>query len=523
MCLVEKPEVENSATHSHSPRKSLSKKSSAGQSKSSKVKKRQIQPSLICGVSLRRSKLPLNCNEEGQDGDLQTEVQIMNKVNEVVSSGDTSPHIITNSDGANDQISSDDDILGSTSFMPYILVVSVFEDTNKASVSKETSSESLAPTLSSGNIVPTLGSITMNQQDWNLLDHMYDSDPDVQIVKVTPGPASLSTSSPTEGGTKQEELGSHQEGVGGQTNQGGQKTSSLTSVPESAIKRLASQRAGSVIQCLELPPEVQSDHLRVTSICPTLDRQHLVVVLSPKSQSLAQSQFKSSVLSSNSMTNSKCASSSAEECTSESANDSASNSNSDAALLVTYSASGLELGFKTNSNSSQSTENTGTGTDNSGDDANTNSSSVTKSDPGSVTAAAAASNSNGYILVYKFSYDCDNYYASIEEKPVVIRAVTESEMGVEKILVLPREVSEQVEEDEILTCDDELLVPTSSLMSVVSGKPSVLYGQMSVIFGNGKMGVLNSSDLAVLAMVDPPGRDKFVDVTYCSGRQKYIN
>lgn len=469
LCIVEKPEAEGC--------ENLVAKFASKKDQRVKVKKRPIQPSVICGVSLRCPKNQSNCDDDDDDtvsANVQTDVQLMNKVNESVS-GETSPQIITDTDcdTLSQTVPTDDDILNSsTNFIPYLLVVSVKEDLKR--ISKQPSTDSLKPSTSSGNMVPTLGSMSMNHPDWSLLD-MYDSDPDVQIIKVTPGPTSLSTSSPTEN-SKQEEMA---ESCG----------SGKVSIPESAIKRLSSQRSGNVLQCLELPIDLQCDHLEVKSICPTLDKQHIVVVVSPRS-----------VCSSQSLTSFKLS-----DCT-ESKSESTDPS---IASIAISSTSDSQTNSSKNSGFSEMS-----GYSVSEDNMNTNTSAIETSD--------VALPNQGCILIYSFSYDCDSMYASIEEKPVITRQVEAGEGGVTSVFVLPGEVCDQSNEEDLVQCDDEIFVTAPSLDSIHNSKPSGLYGQLAVIYTSGKMSILNVCDLALLATIYPPASDRFIDVTFCSGKLHYF-
>ena len=391
----------------------------------------------------------------------------MNKVNESVS-GETSPQIITDADCdtvSPQTVPTDDDFLNSaTNFIPYLLIVTVKEDVKR--ISKQPSTDSLKPSTSSGNMVPTLGSMSMNQPDWSLLD-MYDSDQDCQIVKVTPGPTSLSTSSPTES-SKQDDMA---ESSG----------SGKVSLPESAIKRLSSQKSGTVLQCVELPSELQSENLEVKSICPTLDKQHIIVVVSSRTTCSSQS----------SLTSVKC------EEYSETVSD-----YTDPSCTASSTSETECLYSKKSSGYSETSEISG-----SDDNMNTNTSSE----------KSGTMSNYGCILIYKFSYDVETMYATVDEKPVIVRHTDMLEGGISRLFVLPGEVCDQVEEDDIVQCDDEIFVSAPSTDSPQGGKLSGLYGQLAVIFSSGKMNILSTCDLNVLASIQPPGGDRFIDVTFCSG------
>ena len=476
MCVLEKEELE-----SDTPQKTKDKASS-------KTVKRPIQPSLICGVSLRRTKFPLNHEDEGGGNDIRTEeVQLMNKVNEVVS-GETSPQIITNSgDNVQDESCAEIDYIESTMFTPYILVIACREDIKK--MSKQVSMDSLKPSASTGNI-PALGTMSMNQE-WTLLDHMYmyDSDPDCQIVKVTPAPGSLSASSPTEG-TKQE---TKQENL----EEGGQQANPSV---ESAINVVpVLPKAGAVLQCVPLPQNLQSENLHIKSISPTLDRQHIVVLVTTK---FSEKSCKSVIQ--NSEVDLKSLSSDTDSnfdplahSTSKSSTEQSNGENPVESMDIT----------KSDSESNENSASLSSGSDN----CNCNKSNTNLSEPADTALC------RGCVLIYKINYPNDHNYAVIEETPIVTKYFNQLEDSIETVVILSRELSEHVEEEELINCDEEISVPTPSQSSLVNGKVVGVYGQMAVIFASGKIAVFSCSDLSVLAEIKPSPGDRFTGVTYCSG------
>ena len=440
---------------------SMSSKSIKGKKDSGKKVKRSIQPSLICGVLIGRTKFPVNIEGEDKGGGEveETEVQKMNRMNEVVSadaSPVTSPEIISSSDSDTKLIDSE----GSLSVTcPYIIVVAVKEEVKK--VSKQPSTDSLKPSTSSSNIVNTLGSIS--KQDWASLDYMYDSDPDVQIVKVTPGPQTLSASSPTEG-TKMDEV---------------MEVSLKTlSSSESSKTKLPSVKPGHILQCLELPAELQDKDLSIVQIKPTLDEQHLLVVLSQKCP--GESAFQTGSTGSNFSTET-----------------------SDVSDIDIVSSGSTY--WSNSKGSSDFSEHSNT------DDGNKNCSTIRQS------LERKKQSHNGFLLLYRFSYEADNNYAYIEEKPVAMRKIDQPENGIERVLILPQEVSEHAEDEDAVNCDEEIFVPTPSLVSVSSNRLKNPSGMLAVILASGGIRVMNSCDLTVLANIEPPTGDKFVDATYCSG------
>lgn len=461
MCVVEKGEIDcndNSGGKSETFKKDHP----------SKAKKRPIQPSVICGVSLRCPKIRSNSE------DAQPDVQLMNCVNKSVS-GEVSPHIISDSTAVSPLVCGESDILESTtSFIPYLLVVSVKEDMRK--ISKQPSMDSLKPSTSSNNIVPNLSSMSMNQPDWSLLDQMYDLVSDVQVVKVTPGQNALSTSSPTEGLSKTDEMCEKSS-----------ESSQTVSGMDSAIKRLSSPKAGSVLQCVELPSNLQNEHLEVTSITPTLDKQHLVVVLSPRNL-----------------------------CSSPSSNTSLGVADS-SQVTTDCSSQSIEILGSDNSSqeSSKKSIKTSDSSDNSEINSNTNTSPVEKSNSGN-------KQSHGCVLVYKYTHDCDSHYACVDETPVCVRYTQESELGVRSVFVLPAEISDQIEEEEGIACSEDTYFPNTCQSTAQGGRLSRQLGQIAVIYFSGKLDILNTCDLSVLATVKLAKDEKFIDVTYCTGKKNSL-
>lgn len=251
--------------------KALIEKSNA--SKSNK-KWRSPQPTLLCGASLRCQKLTPLSNNEGINGSLDSkteEVQIMNQVNEVVSCNSSS-RIIEEDENS----SCEDELVNTASFIPHLLMLAVKETKRKSIKSKDKRIIHRVSSMTNNN-VPSLGSLTMSQ-DFSLLEPMFETDPDVQIVGVTPGP---SISSPNE----DQIIGSSFE-----TSRSDVKITrshSESAIGNSSSGKVSSKvKAGTILQYIELPKEYQRSDLEVGSIVPTLDRQHVIVMVIPKSKSV---------------------------------------------------------------------------------------------------------------------------------------------------------------------------------------------------------------------------------------------
>ena len=488
MCIVEKEETETPTPSSHKQKDSSS---------SNKSVKPPVQPSLICGVSLRRTKFPLNCEDKGGGNDIRTEeVQLMNKVNEVVS-GESSPQIITNTESS----TSTTDYIESTQFTPYILVVSGREEVKK--MSKTVSTDSLKPSASTSN-VPTLGSLNPSlNPDWSLLDHMYmyDSDPDCQIVKVTPPPGTLSASSPTEG-TSTAKPETKQENSEEGNEPGNSSAESAIKVPYNCPK------TGAVLQCVELPEVLQSENLKVKCIAPTLDRQHIVVVVGAEnSERLSKSVIEKSEtdqgsVSSDTDTGSFNPLAHSTSNNSDKSSTEQSDENQVESMDITKSETessvtsmGSEVG---NCNCNKSSDNL--------PEVDTNAKERNSSTP-----------CRECILIYRIIYSKDHNYPVLEETPIVTKYLEDPDCVTDNVVILSKELNDHVSEDEIISCDDEILVPTPSQSSLVNGRVKGVYGQMAVIYSSGTVAVFSCSDLSVLAEIKPQHGDRFTGVTYCSG------
>lgn len=503
LCVVENDEIESVPV----PKQKDKNKS--------KIVKPPIQPSIICGVSLRRTKFPLNCEDEGGGNDVRTEeVQLMNKVNEVVS-GDKAPQIITNSsDRVHDGPSITTDYLDSTVFTPYILVVSGQEGAK--TMWKQVSMDSLKRSTSAGNVPsllskqvsidslkqsestdhePTLCTLSLNQQ-WSFCRYMdmYDSDPDCQIVNVTPAPGTLSANSPTEG-TSTSKQDTKQENIEEEKQPSSSGEESAIKVPHTFPK------PGAVLQCMELPQDLQSEYLYVKSIAPTLDRQHIVVVVGARtSEKSSQSVIKSPVTDQGS---------SLSDAETGSFNPLAhSTSNSDKSSTE---QSDIENQVENMDVTKSETEISETSTSSGSHDCNCNKSSDDLKEQDSSRLCKEC------ILIYRINFSKVHNYAVIEETPVVTKYLEEADGIIDSVVILSKELSEHVEEEEFISCDEGISVPTPSQASIVNERVTGIYGQMAVIFSSGCIAVFNCSDLSLLADIKPQMGDRFTGVTYCSG------
>ena len=292
------------------------------------------QLSLFCGVTLRQAKNPNTIRPEsfssgksglqsdisnGSKGNENLTVQLMNEVNEAVSSDmdASSTHIIPEPVQSKDN---SDFVMPESNLVPYIVVVSLVGDSSPyghASPSKKkgplSSSSSMKQSLSKeGSAHSSI--FTNSTDDWLL--HPWE-DPDCQIVGYTP---------PTKGVMKLNETptvvkdlsnkSSIPNGPGNMcdivdsiaeppspldfstfsnlepvpstkpyyfVNNGESNTNNnaekFTSKPP---KKEISKVQGNVIQCVKFPTQFQKEHIEVQSILPSINKQHVIVVLSTR-------------------------------------------------------------------------------------------------------------------------------------------------------------------------------------------------------------------------------------------------
>ncbi|OWF45700.1 baculoviral IAP repeat-containing protein 6-like isoform X2 [Mizuhopecten yessoensis] len=463
LCVLRKPNPE---------KWSSSKENCSGSSgtKSKRKSRSYPQPTVVCGASLRRTNLTLS-NKEVQNTDITTEVQLMNEVNEVVSC-DSNPRIIEDEDLEDEDEGCQDELLNSTEFVPHILLLAVKDDSRKSSKHKEKESKKVSSSLSTSELsyvnVPVLGSgdhVTVSSSNWAQLDPMFDPDPDpdVQITGITPGPStnftgtinvSTSDSSPI---IVKEHNGPTEPEQGKSDNT--RKTEEVTVKNTSVTLKL---RAGAVLQCVELPENLRSDNFEISHIIPTLDGQHLIVVVKPSTRhwNVAASAENNAVIS-NSITN---------NC------DEPQTASED--LSSPSSVSDMDIDLPK---------------DNEGD----------------------GDCQGGCILVYSFTYG--NEYAVLDESPVIVKCIDRLDQGVKHVLVLPHDVCDLQEDDD----DCAMYGQVGQVPNSVSNRSSVdIHGQIAVTLVSGKVWLLNLCDLSRVAEVTPPSGDTFVSSTYCTGIER---
>lgn len=435
MCIVRKPMLEKSPAD---------KSAGIKISKAKKKSRSKPHPTLFCGVSLRRTKISQPTEQNNVECETE-EVELMNKVNEVVSSD--SPQIISSEEQS---FSSEDDLvdnelLQSTVFIPYLLVLSLRDDHRKGNKHKEKEQKRMLPSstsLNNLNAVPNLGSISMMNHDFGLIDPMFDSDPDPSdmLIGVTPGPVSLTSEISTAG-----------------------SSNSVVDAKVPTVTKPSSSRhtkTGSVLQCVELPDRVQSDRFKISAISPTLDGQHILVVVSPTDR-CSKSSTKSKSIS-----------------------------------VITDSSPSIEA-------SGQFDECV---------TANSSSTSVVVcSESISETSSSPEQCLGGCILLYRYKFGEE--YARVEEMPVVAKYLDQVELSITSVIVLPQEFSECQEREEDGQGSDSLV--TNSVSTQVSHN---IPGQAAVTLSNGKLWLLSLNDLSMVAEIAPPEpQERFVSAAYCTG------
>ncbi|KAK6180714.1 hypothetical protein SNE40_008714 [Patella caerulea] len=354
-------------------------------------------PVLFCGVLLRGINNELD-DEAGSDG-RNDDVQLLNKVNREVSS---EAQIISELGG---------DYQGQTSCdsFPQLLVVSADKPIIRKDV--KTFDKISKPTMNGEvGIIPPVPNHSV-PSDWSVfLEDEPWPDPDVQIVGFTPPPLQVGP------------IGNHIPGSPSNsepdsdinTNSGvkGSAPSGTSNKPDILCDNFikSNVQAGTITQCLQLPDGFNQKGLEVKSITPTLDKQHIVVVISPS------------------------------------------------VVLETYN--------------SQSTD---------------------------------SDRSYGGIVVYKVNYN--NVLVSLDMTVCAEWRASNSQEVIKSILILPQEVVDQVEEEDVGK-------------AVRKESKQTLLGQVGVILESGIVNIINLLNMNVLAEIRPSENDVFLSLTYCTGIER---
>ncbi|GFS25394.1 baculoviral IAP repeat-containing protein 6, partial [Elysia marginata] len=288
------------------------------------------QLSLICGVTLRCAKPPgvlKSKDSKGPRGIKNQTVELMNEVNEAVSS-DPMPisQLITD----NDLSSKSDFLIPQGRLAPYIVVVSLVEDILGSGDSNSSTKKSSSPTLKSSASKDNMAiSVDEHSNSSNYWAGPWDDglDPDCQIVGFTPSPGK-STSNSLLGMMMEKHIQelhktdvpngpsnlcdnvdtipepsspdkkfffsdltdssiafpAKEPSISPYINMSGSSTTSGSTAPviSDFPSKVPVKIQGTVIQCLELPSAFQMEQIEVQSILPSIDKQHVIVILTTK-------------------------------------------------------------------------------------------------------------------------------------------------------------------------------------------------------------------------------------------------
>lgn len=269
--------------------------------------------SVICGVSLRCTK---SCQRSSGSKpqtltpDSNRTVQLMNEVNETVSSELCSSQLLITDESR--YLSNSEFHLPESRLVPYIVVVSLAEKSTSipqgqlpSPLKKSISPSSKAGTIKEEGNLQFSSLLANNTDDWSI-PLEWDQDPDCAIVGFTPAPAKKANNS--FGGTISNDM-KHTNGLNlffdaidssaphpltppkppsfsfaSTSDSSGTSVSTLSGSPKKNESGVPSSPvvSGNVVQCLELPPPFQREHLEILSINPSLGKQHVIVVVSTK-------------------------------------------------------------------------------------------------------------------------------------------------------------------------------------------------------------------------------------------------
>lgn len=291
------------------------------------------QLSLICGVTLRRTK-PVQPKEQSPpfftggscgSGSSNSTVQLMNEVNEAVSSEPTISRLI---DGHYSDTA--DFVMPESRFVPYIVVVSLVEEVQSSQTSPNKKKvpfllQVVKPSPGKDDLAASPSALTNNTDDWapwedqdcqylgftpaplknsspfsgSVINHSVESKhiKDLSKSNVPNGPSDLCDtldSSVTEpysshkpftfadveptASVKLQSLPSYSTS----SNESSANSFTNTANANGFVKKEAPKISGTVIQCVELPCQFQKEHIEVHAILPSTDKQHVIVILSTK-------------------------------------------------------------------------------------------------------------------------------------------------------------------------------------------------------------------------------------------------
>lgn len=485
-----------------------------------------VEPSLVCGASLLRTKVTYKNDSEcwpssqlgsSLDGH-QEVVQLMNQVNQGIWNGDL--HIIPEPASGS---AGEDFVWPESVFVPHLLVVSFRAESSSGvhvhAKSKEPGTD--GHSVSGGGIVGDTGSgskptstlgegskvvpvstlIPVKESPWSiLLENDPWLDPDVQIVGFTPGhsqPSQLKDG-PLSGISKPVPIlqngPSDLSGPFHTFSAFGSEGSSPLSpgmhmhpdiLSDVWHKESDSEEKngdvlrcpGSVLQCVPLPEEFCSEMLEIKTIQPTVDRHYVIVVVAPKSEYICCNETPCVDLG----------------CSSE---DSGQVQGTDTGSLFHRQDSSKASAPINISGGSQAAS--------------------------EVSASSQRNTSRnlvlGGVMVYKVK--TVNGYTVLEDNPCMVHKIWQPENVVHEIFVLPPEVAEQIDEEETIAH----LGMTSGHRDFQGGSTNGLgaMGQVAIITQEGALKILNLADARIIADLCPDDGEKFISAAYCTGKMFFF-
>ena len=102
----------------------------------------------------------------------------------------------------------------------------------------------------------------------------------------------------------------------------------------------------------------------------------------------------------------------------------------------------------------------------------------------------------------------------------MMHKVQQAEHIISDIFVLPPEVAEQMDEEEMgsrQSSPESMAVAASGSTTTASTNGIGAIGQVSLILADGSMRILNLADARVIGNLSPDDGDGFISATYCTG------
>ena len=473
-----------------------------------------VHPSLVCGVSLRRTKCAnadsantASSPKLASSLERRSEVvQLMNKVNEGVRNEDLRIISDMNAEDGGEEFSLPDSTLA-----PHLLVVSFdghFKAASSGGKGSRANNGSGGPSGGSGSgggqgskhkgPVPAgdAGKVVqmnsfMASEDWaTLMENDPWLDPDVQIVGFTPSPAQASPlkdwpaseSKPVpilQNGPS--DLTSSFSGFG---SEGSSPQSPNMHMPTEVISdqkkkegehreedTLPPKPSGTVLQCIQLPAEFCSETLEVRSIQPTVDRHYTIVVVAPRSEYMTDGNVEKPV-----------------------------------------------AGVVRKDHSQPGNVDMETVGDEASDPVDIVPEPRQLDPPDTAASSEPSSFVYGGLLVYKVQ--SSDGRTRLAETPCMMHKVQQAEHIISDIFVLPPEVAEQMDEEEMgsrQSSPESMAVAASGSTTTASTNGIGAIGQVSLILADGSMRILNLADARVIGNLSPDDGDGFISATYCTG------